>query len=143
MKNLFYVLVPLFATGLLLLPVIPVWRGVVTGKKAKHRLITNLCMFGFMVTLALFAPFGLTAAAEEATTAAATSVSGLALIGIALPTFGSCIGAGIAVKSAATAAIGAISENPKSFGKAIIFVALGEGVALYGMLISILMLGKI
>ena len=30
-------------------------------------------------------------------------------------------------------AIGATSEDPKAFGKAIIFVALGEGVALYGM----------
>ena len=38
------------------------------------------------------------------------------------------------------AGICATSEDPKAFGKAIIFVALGEGVALYGMLISILIL---
>ena len=43
----------------------------------------------------------------------------------------------------APAAIGAFSENPKSFGKALIFVALGEGVALYGLLISILILNKV
>ena len=52
------------------------------------------------------------------------------------------IGAGIAVASSASAAIGAISENPKTFGKALIFVALAEGVALYGMLISIQILAK-
>ena len=44
--------------------------------------------------------------------------------------------------AAAPAAIGATSEDPKSFGKSIIFVALGEGIALYGLLISILILGK-
>ena len=55
----------------------------------------------------------------------------------------SCIGGGIAVGNAAPAAIGATSEDPKAFGKAIIFVALGEGIALYGMLISIMILSKI
>lgn len=44
---------------------------------------------------------------------------------------------------ASTAAIGATSEDPKAFGKALIFVALGEGIALYGLLVSILILAKI
>ena len=52
------------------------------------------------------------------------------------------VGGGIAVAAAAPAAIGATSEDPKAFGKAIIFVALGEGIALYGLLISILILQK-
>lgn len=43
----------------------------------------------------------------------------------------------------APAAIGALTEDPKSFGKALIFVALGEGIALYGMLISILILSRL
>ena len=42
-----------------------------------------------------------------------------------------------------TAAIGAVSEDPKSFGKSMIFVVLGEGVALYGLLISILIINKV
>jgi len=50
------------------------------------------------------------------------------------------IGGGIAVGPSAAAAIGATSEDPKNFGKAIIFVALGEGIALYGLLIAILIL---
>ena len=45
--------------------------------------------------------------------------------------------------AAAPAAIGATSEDPKVFGKALIFVALGEGIALYGLLISILILNKV
>ena len=47
---------------------------------------------------------------------------------------------GIAVAAGAPAAIGATAEDPKSFGKSIIFVALGEGFGLYGLLISILCL---
>ena len=50
------------------------------------------------------------------------------------------IGGGIAVAAGAPAAIGATAEDPKSFGKSIIFVALGEGFGLYGLLISILCL---
>ena len=52
------------------------------------------------------------------------------------------VGGGIAVAASAPAAIGATSEDPKAFGKAMIFVALGEGIALYGLLIAILILNK-
>ena len=43
----------------------------------------------------------------------------------------------------APAAIGAVSENDKTFGKSLIFVAMGEGVAIYGLLISILIINKL
>ncbi len=65
---------------------------------------------------------------------------GLSYIGAALSTGIAGIGGGIAVGNGSAAAIGALTEDPKSFGKAIIFVALGEGIALYGMLVSILIL---
>ena len=77
---------------------------------------------------------------SEAVQIAQQSSKSFAYIGAALAVGLSCIGGGIAVGNAAPAAIGATSEDPKAFGKAIIFVALGEGVALYGMLISILIL---
>ena len=47
------------------------------------------------------------------------------------------IGSGIAVAAAAPAAIGATSEDPKAFGKAIVFVGLAEGVSIFGLLIAI------
>ena len=50
------------------------------------------------------------------------------------------IGGGIAVASSASAALGAISENDKAFGKALIFVGLAEGVALYGLIVALLLL---
>ena len=75
--------------------------------------------------------------------AAASSANGMGLIAAALSTGIAGIGGGIAVAAAAPAAIGATSEDPKAFGKALIFVALGEGIALYGLLVSILILAKI
>ena len=68
---------------------------------------------------------------------------GLGFIGAALATGLSALGAGIAVAAAATAAIGAFSENAENFGKSLIFVALGEGVAIYGLLISILIINTL
>ena len=68
--------------------------------------------------------------------------SGMAYIGAGLSTGVAAIGGGIAVGGGAPAAIGALTEDPKSFGKSLIFVALGEGIALYGMLISILILNN-
>ena len=59
----------------------------------------------------------------------------------ALSTGMSCIGAGIAVASAASAALGALSEDSGIMGKALIFVALAESIALYGLLISFSILG--
>ena len=66
---------------------------------------------------------------------------GLKYIGAALSTGLSGIGGGIAVSSAAAAAIGAMSENEKIMGKTLIFVALAEGIALYGLVISIMIIG--
>ena len=62
--------------------------------------------------------------------------------GAALSTGLSGVGGGIAVASAASAAIGAMSENEKIMGKTLIFVALAEGIALYGLVISILILNS-
>lgn len=68
---------------------------------------------------------------------------GMGFLGAALATGLSALGAGIAVAAAAPAAIGAISENDKNFGKSLIFVAMGEGVAIYGLLISILIINAL
>lgn len=65
---------------------------------------------------------------------------GLSFIGAALAIGLAAIGAGIALASGAPAAIGAVAEDPKSFGKAMIFVALGEAVAIYGFIIAFLMI---
>lgn len=71
-----------------------------------------------------------------------TSLS-IGLIAAALATGLAGIGGGIAVAAGAPAAIAANSENPKTFGKSLIFVALGESIALYGLVISIMILSKL
>ncbi len=117
-------------------------------KSYKKLVLTNIALF-FVLTVCFIAFMPMIAAADDssADTLAATDADtatasseglrkGLGYLGAALATGMSCIGAGIAVSGAASSAIGATSENPKMFAKSMLFVALAEGVALYGMLIS-------
>lgn len=141
MNTFVMLLLPLLALALLAAPLVPVYRGVTTGKKAKRSVIANLCAFFGICLIAIAVPLSGMAAPAEAASAGANL--GMGYLAAALVTGLSCVGAGIAVASAAPAAIGAVSEDPKSFGKAMIFVVLGEGVAIYGLLISIMILNKL
>lgn len=145
--NIWMILLPALVVLLLTAPLLPVYRGVVSGKKAKNRVITNLCTFFGMCLAGVVLPIGsmVFAAGEPAAVASiiGTNAQGMGFLAAALVTGLAAIGSGIAVASAAPAAIGAVSEDPKSFGKAIIFVVLGEGIAIYGLLISILIISKL
>ena len=55
---------------------------------------------------------------------------------------GSTIGAGIAVAYAGAAALAAMSERPELFGRAMVIVGLAEGIAIYGLIIGIILIGK-
>lgn len=99
-----------------------------------------LFFFGTLIIGDILLFSGNVSAAEEVTTAAA-NVEGWRYMAAALSTGLSCIGAGIAVSSAASAALGALSEDSSIMGKALIFVALAESIALYGLLISFSILG--
>ena len=68
---------------------------------------------------------------------------GLALLGIGLPTGLATIGAGIAVGSVGSASLAVITEKPEMFGRTLIYLGLAEGIAIYGLVMSILLLGKI
>lgn len=136
-------LLPLAALVLISLPLVNVLRGMSTGKKAKRNVILNLCAFFGVCALAVLMPVGGLVSAAEAAAGAASAASGMGYLAAALSTGLSALGAGIAVAAAAPAAIGAVSEDPKSFAKALIFVVLGEGIAIYGLLISILILNRV
>jgi V/A-type H+-transporting ATPase subunit K len=82
-------------------------------------------------------------AADENLTNPDTINKGLGYIAAGIVTGLSTIGAGIATGSAAAAALGAVSENEKFMGKSLIFVALAEGIAVYGLLISFIIFGRI
>jgi V/A-type H+-transporting ATPase subunit K len=68
---------------------------------------------------------------------------GIGLIAAAQSTGLATIGTGIAVGSVGSSALGAVSEDPKILGKTLIFVGLAEGIAIYGLIVSILILGRI
>ena len=110
-----------------------------------------------MLAVACFGTLGAFAAGEDDTAAVAETTAvtetdetsahnaslSIGLIAAALATGLAGIGGGIAVAAGAPAAIAANSENPKTFGKSLIFVALGESIALYGLVISIMILSKL
>ena len=134
-------ILPALVVILLSLPLIKVFTGKVSVKSAKIRLATHVAGFAGAVCLALYlAAVTNGVYAEETAVITGTIAQGLGFVAAALATG---LSAGIAVAAAAPAAIGAFSENEKNFGKSLIFVALGEGVAIYGLLISILIINKI
>ena len=73
---------------------------------------------------------------------AATSANGAALLGAAIAVAGSTVGAGIAVAYAGAAALAVMSERPELFGRAMVIVGLAEGIAIYGLIIGIILIGK-
>ncbi len=86
---------------------------------------------------------GARAAATAAATASATApASSAALLGAAIAVAGSTIGAGIAVAYAGAAALAAMSERPEVFGRAMVIVGLAEGIAIYGLIVGIILIGK-
>lgn len=113
--------------------------------KALQTRYRNQCVFFFgafaVATIMLLG--GPDVQAAESVTADSGFATGLGYLAAALVTGLSCIGGGIAVASAASAALGAISEDSSVLGKSLIFVGLAEGVCLYGLIISFMILGNL
>ena len=78
-----------------------------------------------------------------AATAAAHGYYGEAFLSAAIAVAGSSLAAGIAVAYTGSAALAAMSERPESFGRAIVVVGLAEGIAIYGLVIAIILIGKV
>ncbi len=134
----------LLAASTVLIGVFYLKRETLTDKlKIRAYLRTNLAIY---VPLLLFAMLMLVpeivyAAAEP--TVAGDSTKAFGLIAAALSTGMATIGAGYAVGAVGSSALGAVSEDPKLLGKTLIFVGLAEGIAIYGLIISILILGRL
>ena len=54
----------------------------------------------------------------------------------------SAVGAAYAVAVVGAAAVAAMAEKPESAGRAIVFVGLAEGIAIYGLVVAIILIGK-
>jgi V/A-type H+-transporting ATPase subunit K len=84
--------------------------------------------------------------AAEAAAGAATGMTtgmGLAILGVGVPTGLSTIGAGIAVGPIGAASLAAVMERPEALGRSLIFLGLAEGIAIYGLVMSILLLNRL
>lgn len=121
-------------------PLFVAYRQKVTGKslsRIKKTLIFNLSAFALLCLVGIVIPMGgFVSAASAADTM--TVGRGLAYLSAALATGISGLGAGYAVAVGSSSAIGAMTEDASVFGKALLFVGLGEGVALYGFVIGIM-----
>ena len=100
----------------------------------------NIFLFFGALIIADIMMFSGKVSAAEAQATATAAVDSWRYIAAALSTGLSCVGGGIAVASAASAALGAISEDSSIMGKSLIYVALAEGVCLYGLIISLMIL---
>ncbi len=112
----------------------------------KKAIITSTSLFSLAI-IGLFAfmmaQIPVFAAEETATAAIASSISlgeGIKYIAAALSTGLATIATGKAVGSVGSSAIGAVSEDSSILGKTLIFVGMAEGIAIYGMIVSILIL---
>ncbi len=164
MTTLFYSVMIVVPAAVLLASVVYTMKKHSEGQSIKKSLRMNAATFAVMLLLVAGCAMGAfatgsedkaaapadTTAAQASDTAAESTESsakdnskGLGLLAAGLVTGLAGIGGGIAVAAGAPAAIAATSEDPKAFGKALIFVALGESIALYGVVISILILNKV
>lgn len=106
-------------------------------------LATNgLLLMAALVLLLLAVTAGPSSAASLPAAAAPAAASGSALIGAAIAVAGSSIGAAIAVAYTGSAALAAMSERPELFGRAMVIVGLAEGIAIYGLIVSVILIGK-
>lgn len=111
----------------------------------KGGLFASLALF--VLVLASATLFGMreVLAAEPVAGAAGgiTVGQGLALLGVGLPTGLAAIGAAIALGPIGSAALAVIAEKPDMFGRTLIYMGLAEGIAIYGLVMSILLLGRL
>jgi V/A-type H+-transporting ATPase subunit K len=133
-------------TWLIILPVLAAVLGAVRllrRRRARHALrwllATNLALLGGACVVLATALAGPAQASAPATSG---GVNGSALIGAAIAVAGASIGAAIAVAYTGAAALAALSERPEMFGRAMVIVGLAEGIAVYGLVVAILLIGK-
>ncbi|MFV9677133.1 MAG: ATP synthase subunit C [Methanosarcinales archaeon] len=106
--------------------------------KMKYAFAFTLCM------LLLIAGVGIAAAAEDvAVSVSGVTDSGWIAIAAAITMAGSALAAGWAISTTGVAAAGATAEKPEVFGRVLIFVALAEAIAIYGLLIAFMLWTKI
>ena len=78
----------------------------------------------------------------QAAGSAVSTNPGAAFIGAGIAIAAPSVEPAIAVAYTGAAALAAISEKPELFGRAMVIVGLAEGIAIYGLVIAIVLIGK-
>ncbi len=106
--------------------------------------INVISFVGGLVVLLLMALQ--TVMAEPAVTGATKEISmglGLGIIGAGIPAAMATLGAGLAVGPIGAAALAVVVEKPEALGRSLIFIGLAEGIAIYGVVVTVLLLDKL
>jgi len=72
----------------------------------------------------------------------AASGAGWGFLGAAIAAGLGCLGAGIAVAVVGSSALGVVGEKPEMLGSTLIYLGLAEGIAIYGLIVALLILGR-
>ena len=106
-------------------------------------MFTFFVMFGLVSVSRVFAQEQAVAAAEPAMSPEKASVARFGLMAAAIAFGFGAIGAGIAIGNVGAAAMGAISEKPEIASQALIFIALAEGLVVFGFITALMILGRV
>ncbi len=98
-------------------------------------------LFNLALAMVIIGGFMTVVYAQEPGAGEAAADVGLKYLGAGLSVAGSTIGAGVALYGATSAGIAALVERPELSVWVLILAGLGEGVAIYGLIIAILILG--
>jgi V/A-type H+-transporting ATPase subunit K len=107
----------------------------------RRLLAVNVFVVAGAVVLAMLLLVGVVEPAQ-AQAASTESSSWAAFLGAGIAVAGSTIGAAIAVAYTGAAALAAVSEKPEMFGRSLVIVGLAEGIAIYGLVIAIILIGR-
>ncbi len=99
--------------------------------------IALLFLSAFVFTPSLFAAETVAETGATDWTKAVICISAAAAFGLG------ALGAGMAISKVGSAAMGAISERPEIATNALIFIALAEGLVVFGFITAIMILGKV
>ncbi len=115
--------------------------------KEKFRQKVHFSIVFLAVVMGVFLVGGTQPLFAEASAVEKTAQSGSslqwALISAAVAFGFGAIGAGIAIANVGSAAMGAIGEKPEIASQALIFIALAEGLVVFGFIIALMILGKV
>ncbi len=107
----------------------------------KHKTNRKLQLF-LMALVGLFFAMALTGNASAQTDDEGSSEAGMIALGAGIAVGIAGLGAGLAEKDIGAAAVGAVAENEKLMGKALIFIVIPETIVLFGFVIAFLLMGK-